>query len=85
VLAGTATALTKRRDGILEAIRALRSVRAGAVKARTAAINQLKAVVVTAPASVRESLDGRSTARQVAACARLRPDAAQLDDPVQAT
>jgi transposase len=84
VLAGTATALPKRRDGIVEAIRALRSVRAGAVKARTAAINQLKAVVVTAPAVVREPLDGRSTTRQVAACARLRPDLEQLADPVQA-
>src|SRR6266567_3359528 len=76
VLAGTATALPKRRDGIVEAIRALPSVRAGAVKARTAAINQLKGVVVTAPAIVREALDGRSTTQQVAACARLRPDPA---------
>jgi transposase len=83
VLSGTATALPKRRDGIVEAIRALRSVRAGAVKARTAAINQLKAV--TAPAVVREPLDGRSTVLQVAACARLRPDPEQLADPVQAT
>jgi transposase len=85
VLAGTATALPKRRDGIVEAIRVLRGVRAGAVKARTAAINQLKAMVITAPALVREPLDGRSTARQVAACARLRPDLTQLADPVQAT
>jgi transposase len=85
VLAGTATALPKRRDGIVEAIRVLRGVRAGAVKARTAAINQLKAVVVTAPAVVREPLDGRSTARQVASCARLRPDPTQLADPAQAT
>jgi transposase len=66
VLAGTATALPKRRDGIVEAIRVLRAVRTGAVKARTAAINQLKAMVVTAPAVVREPLDGLSTARQVA-------------------
>jgi transposase len=85
VLAGTATALPKRRDGIVEAIRVRRGVCAGAVKARTAAINQLKAVVVTAPATVRAPLDGRSTARQVAACARLRPDPEQLADPVQAT
>ena len=85
VLAGVATALPKRRDGIVEAIRVLRGVRAGAIKARTAAINQLKAVVVTAPAAVREPLDGWSTARQVAACARLRPDPGQLADPVQAT
>jgi hypothetical protein len=63
----------------------LRGVRAGAVKARTAAINQLKAMVVTAPAVVREPLDARSTAQQVAACARLRPDLEQLADPAQAT
>jgi transposase len=57
----------------VEAIWVLRAVRAGAVKARTAAINQLKAMVVTAPATVREPLDGRSTARQVAACAGCGP------------
>jgi transposase len=85
VLAGTATALPKRRDGIVEAIRVLRGVRAGAVKARTAAINQLKAMVVTAPATVREPLDVLSTAQQVAACARLRPDPERLADPAQAT
>ena len=33
-------------------------MRAGAVKARTAAISQLKAMIVTAPAVVREPLDG---------------------------
>ncbi len=85
VLAGTATALPKRRDGIVEAIRALRAVRASAVKARTAAINQLKALLITAPADLRESLEDGSTVRQVAACARLRPDPAQLADPTQAT
>jgi hypothetical protein len=76
VLAGTATALPKRRDGIVAAIRARRSVRAGAVKARTAAISQLKAVVVTAPASVREALDGRrppSRSRPVPGCGPTRP------------
>jgi transposase len=85
VLAGTATALPKRRDGIVEAIRVLRSVRASAIKARTAAINQLKALLVTAPAGLREPLEGCSTAQQVTACARLRPVEGQLADPVQAT
>jgi transposase len=42
VLAGVATAPAKRRDGIVESIRALRAARSGAIKARTAAINQLK-------------------------------------------
>jgi transposase len=85
VLAGTATAPAKRRDGIVESIRALRAARSGAIKARTAAINQLKGLLVTAPASLREALEGRSTAALAAACARLRPDEAALADPVDAT
>ena len=85
VLAGVATAVPKRRDGIVESIRALRTARSGAVKARTAAINQLKALLVTGPASLREALDGRSTPALVVACARLRPDQTALADPVQGT
>jgi transposase len=82
VLAGTATALAKRRDGIVETIRALRAARSGAIKARTAAVNQLKGLLVTAPAGVREALEQRSTAALVATCARLRPDETALADPV---
>jgi transposase len=85
VLAGTATALPKRRDGIVAAIRVLRAARSGAIRTRTAAINQLKGLLVTAPASVREALQGQSTPALVAACARLRPDHARLAEPVQAT
>ena len=40
-LSGQATASPKTRTGPVEAIRALRVARNGAVKARTAAINQL--------------------------------------------
>jgi transposase len=85
VLAGVATAPVKRRDSIVESIRALPAARNGAIKARTAAINQLKGLLVTAPASLREALEGRSTAALVAACARLRPDETALADPVDAT
>jgi transposase len=85
VLAGTATAAPKRRDGIVEAIRVLRTARRGASKARTAAINQLKALLVTAPASVREALDDLSTSALVTTCARFRPDEAGLADPLYAS
>ena len=54
-------------------------------EARTAAINQLKDLLVTAPASLREALEGRSAAALAAACARLRPDETTLADPVDAT
>src|SRR5665811_2514050 len=48
-LAGTATALPKQRGGAVESTRVLRAARSGAVKARTAASNGLKAMIVTAP------------------------------------
>jgi transposase len=54
-------------------------------KARTAAINQLKGLLVTAPSSLREDLDQLPVAALVATCARLRPDEAVLANPVHAT
>jgi transposase len=85
VLAGTATAAPKRRDGIVEAIRVLRTARRGASKARTAAINQLKALLVTSPASVREALDDLSASALIATCARFRADETGLADPLYAS
>lgn len=84
VLAGKASAAPKLADGPIEAIRMLRVARLGAVKAKTAAINTLRAMVITAPDALRGQLDGLSAAKLVAACARLRPDLARLGDPVQA-
>lgn len=85
VLAEQATAVPKERTGIVEAIRVLRAARGGAVKARTAALNQLNALVTTAPETLRASLRGRSLLQTAQHCARLRPDATQMHDPVQAT
>lgn len=48
VLSGAASGIPKTRDGHVEAIRTLRVARRSAIKARTQAINQLKAVVLTA-------------------------------------
>ena len=67
-------AVPKARDGIVEAIRTLRVTRRGAVKARTATINQLKALLVTAPAEIREPLAGLTTAVLIPACLALAPD-----------
>jgi transposase len=83
-LNGQASATPKTRDGRVEAIRALRVARSGAVKARTQAINQLKALLVSAPSDVRESLRPLSTSTLVHTCARLRPRR-ELDDPREAT
>jgi transposase len=84
VLAGRARALPKGSDGIAESIRVLHLTRAGAIKARTAAINELRALLVTAPAELREHLTGKSTPALISASARLRPGA-DLTGPLHAT
>ena len=48
-LSGRATGIPKSRDGNVEMIRVLRVARSSAVKARAAAIIQLKAIIQTAP------------------------------------
>jgi transposase len=85
VLAGEASGAPKLADGPIEAIRMLRVARLGAVKAKTAAINTLRAMLITAPDSLRAQLQVLSPAQLVTGCVRLRPDLAHLGDPVQAT
>lgn len=82
VLAGRATAIPKTADGIIESIRALHLVRSGAVKSRTACVNEMKALVITAPAALREQLPARTAVTLAAACTLLRPSA-DLADPAQ--
>lgn len=83
-LAGTASGVPKTRDGRVEAIRALRVARSSAVKARSQTTNQLKSLLVTGPAELREQLRELSATALVVTCARLRPTA-DLADPEQAT
>lgn len=73
VQAGTATGQPKAGEGQVEAIRALRVARRSAVKARTQAINQLHALVVTAPDGLRMRLRCLSATALVRAAAHLRP------------
>ncbi|WP_413751775.1 transposase [Streptomyces sp. R-74717] len=73
VLAGRATGTPKHRDGAVEAIRGLRVVRASAVKARTQTINQIKSLIITAPAAVREALRSLTTTELVRRLAASRP------------
>ena len=63
-------------------IRAFRIAKTSATKAKTQAINMIKALVVMAPDSVRDSLRELSTARLVATCARFR--LGPIDDPTTA-
>jgi transposase len=84
-LAGEDRVTPKDTTTIVEAIRVLRIARTGAVKSRTAAYNQLKDLIITAPDSLRESLRGKTLQRVAAECARLRPDRTRLADPLHAT
>jgi transposase len=86
VLAGTATTIPKRADGPVEAIRALRIARLGALKAKTAATNTLRAMIITAPDPLRAQLPSAGLPNKIIdACSRLRPGVDRLDDPTQAT
>jgi transposase len=83
VQAGEATGVPKAQDGVVEMLRALRVARQTAVKARTQAINALKALLVTAPTELREQLAGLSTSRLIRQAAALDPSG--LATPTAAT
>lgn len=72
-LGGDATTTPKHGNGPVEAIRMLGVVRRSAVKARAQSVNQLHALVVTAPEQVKHQLQGLSTQAQIKVCARFRP------------
>ncbi len=82
VLAGVADATPKSGDGEVEMIRMLKSAKDSAVKARTQAFNQMKALIVTAPAELRETLGRLTTAALVTRCKSFRP--VGMDGPVAA-
>ena len=82
VLAGVADATPKSGEGEVEMIRMLESAKDSAVKARTQAINQMKALVVTAPAELRETLDGLAAGALVTRCKSFRTG--RLDGPLAA-
>jgi transposase len=73
VQANVATGEPKAAEGLVEMMRTLRVARRSAVKARTQAANQLRALVFTAPEELRTELRGLSTNRLVSTAARFRP------------
>jgi transposase len=85
VLAGTATTPAKLGNGGIESLRALRIARNGAVKAETAAINQLRSLIITAPEQLRERLRYYTRVELARTCARFRIDKTRLSDPTEST
>lgn len=84
VLAGAGTT-PKDTTGIIESIRVLTVVRDRAVKDRTAALNEIAALRVTAPAGLREELAGLSNTAVAKQAATWTVDRSQLADPHTAT
>ena len=75
-LNGQASGLPKSGDGPVEGIRMLSVARRSAIKARTQAINQIHALVVTAPDQVKHHLTGLSPKARVNKSAAFRPGTA---------
>jgi transposase len=72
VLSGEATATPKTHDGPVEALRTLKVVQRSANKARTQAVNQLRALVLTAPEELRAELRDLPRRKLIATCASFR-------------
>jgi transposase len=72
VLSGMATAVPKEQSGAAEAMRSVSITRRSAVKAKTQAINQLRALLIRAPQDVRQKLWKENTSDCVTGCSRLR-------------
>ena len=73
VLAGEAVVVPKAGTGPVESLRQLRIARSGAVKARTAAANQIHSLCDTAPDSIRAQLRGLTMTKKVAKAISWRP------------
>ena len=72
VLAGVARDRPKSGVDTVEMIRMIKSAKDSAMKGRTQSINQMKALVVTAPAELRSILRDLTTNQLIARCARWR-------------
>ena len=72
-LAGDGLATPK--DDATSGLRALHIARRSAIKHRTAVINQIKAMLISAPDMVREKYRASTTLKMIEALARCRPDA----------
>jgi transposase len=74
----------RTRTGEVEALRVLRTTRAGAVKARRAALQQLHNTIVEAPEELRDATRGLTRMALLRTVAAWRPDRAQAGDPLVA-
>jgi transposase len=72
-LGGKATSIAKSKDGAVEAIRALVVAKRSGRVARTAALVQIRHLIISAPDQLRSRLRGLSIAALVGQASKLRP------------
>lgn len=75
VLSGTATAIPKTGEGTVEMIRQVKIAKDTAVKARSQTVIALKAIIVNAPAELRERLEPLDDRSLIEECRSLRYEA----------
>jgi transposase len=83
VLSGEARAIAKDDQDLVGMISSLRVARRSAVKMRTQIANQMRALVITAPAELRERLRSPSRDQLIGTAASMRPGA--ITTPTAAT
>lgn len=81
ILAGTDTATPKTGDGAVESLRILIGERRSAVKARAQVMNQIHALLITAPELVRRAYRALTGQRLVNTLAKTRPGVSSSGDP----
>jgi transposase len=77
VLSGRAHGSAKAGDGPVEMLRMFKLATSSAIKARTQAINQLKAVIIAADPQLRETPSGLRNLQLIRRCAQLDIDTPQ--------
>ncbi|MEL3946753.1 transposase [Streptomyces sp. LNU-CPARS28] len=85
VLSGRACARAKAGDGPVQIARMYKLTKASAVKARTQAINRLKAVLITADPALREELAPLGNAELFRTCARFADENSQANAALHRT
>ena len=85
VASGRAAGVPKSHDGVVESIRCLHLARRSAIKARTQAVNQIRALLTTGPAVLREQTRGLGRKALISRMVRLRPELNGAQHPEQAT
>lgn len=82
---GARTVTPKTRNGMVEALRMLQKTRSTAVAARRAALQMIKANIISAPEELRDQLRGMTRMQLIRHLVATRPDVTDFKTPMGAT